>query len=40
MKDAKNYLANFIALIYGYADPDIVILGGSVALKLKDLLKK
>lgn len=33
MDDAKNYLANFIAFIYNYADPDIVILGGSVALK-------
>lgn len=34
MNDAKNYLANFIAFIYGFADPDIVILGGSVALKI------
>lgn len=32
MEDAKNYLANFIAFIYAYADPEIVILGGSVAL--------
>lgn len=35
MKDAKNYLANFIAFIYAFADPDIVILGGSVALKIE-----
>lgn len=35
MEEAKNYLANYIAFIYGYADPDIVILGGSVALKIK-----
>ncbi len=34
MNDAKNYLANFIAFIYNFADPDIVILGGSVALKI------
>jgi glucokinase len=32
-KNAKNYLANFIAFIYAFADPEIVILGGSVALK-------
>lgn len=34
MYDAKNYLANFIAFIYAFADPEIVILGGSVALKI------
>lgn len=34
MDDAKNYLANFIAFIYAFADPEIVILGGSVALKI------
>lgn len=33
MDDAKEYLANFIGVVYGYADPEIVILGGSVALK-------
>ncbi len=32
--DAKNYLANFIAFIFAFADPEIVILGGSVALKI------
>ncbi len=40
MKDAKNYLANFIALIYGFADPDIVILGGSVALKIDGFVEE
>lgn len=40
MKDAKNYLANFIALIYGFADPDIVILGGSVALKIEGFVEE
>lgn len=39
MADAKNYLANFIALIYGFADPDIVILGGSVALKINGFVE-
>lgn len=34
MDDAKNYLANFIAFIYAFADPEIVILGGSVAIKI------
>ena len=34
MDDAKNYLANYIAIVYAYADPEIVILGGSVALKI------
>ena len=39
INDAKNYLANFIAFIYGFADPDIVILGGSVALKIDGFVK-
>lgn len=34
MDDAKEYLANTIAIIYAFIDPDIVILGGSVALKI------
>ena len=38
--DAKNYLANFIALIYGIVDPDIVILGGSVALKIDGFVEE
>lgn len=33
MDEAKLYLANFIAGIQAFIDPDIVILGGSVALK-------
>ena len=32
--DAKEYLANAIAIIYAFLDPDIVVLGGSVALKI------
>ena len=32
--DAKEYMANGIACIYSLLDPDIVILGGSVALKI------
>ena len=34
MDDAKEYLANTIAIIYSFIDPEIVILGGSVALKI------
>lgn len=34
MDEAKLYLANFIAMIQAYIDPEIVILGGSVALKI------
>lgn len=40
MNDAKNYLANFIAFIYNFADPDIVILGGSVALKIDGFVEE
>lgn len=34
MDDAKEYLANHIAATYAFLDPDIIILGGSVALKI------
>lgn len=34
MEDAKEYLANTIAIIYAFFDPEIVILGGSVAIKI------
>ena len=34
MEDAKEYLANTIAIIYAFVDPEIVILGGSVAIKI------
>lgn len=40
MNDAKTYLANYIAGIYGYADPDIVILGGSVSLKIEGFVEE
>lgn len=36
MTDSKLYLANFIAGIQAYIDPEIVILGGSVALKIPE----
>ncbi len=34
MAEAKNYLANYLAGVQAYIDPDIIILGGSVALKI------
>lgn len=40
MDDAKEYLANFIGVVYGYADPEIVILAGSVALKIDGFVEE
>lgn len=40
MDDAKEYLANYIGIVYGYADPEIVILGGSVALKIDGFVEE
>ncbi len=39
MNDAKVYLANFIAMLYATVDPGVVILGGSVALKIDGFVK-
>ncbi|MDE5757945.1 MAG: ROK family protein [Allobaculum sp.] len=39
MEDAKEYLANMIATIIAITDPEIVILGGSVAMKIKGFVK-
>lgn len=40
MTDAKVHLANFIAAIYNLVDPDIVILGGSVAIKIAGFVQE
>ena len=40
MTDAKSHLANFIAGIYNLTDPDIVILGGSVAIKVEAFVEE
>ncbi len=39
MEDAKEYLANAIAMIFAVEDPDIFILGGSVALKIEGFVE-
>ena len=37
MEDAYEYLSSFLGILYGVLDPDIFVLGGSVALKIPDL---
>ena len=37
--DAKVYLANAIAALYAFNDPSIVVLGGSVALKIEGFIE-
>ncbi len=38
MEESKNHLANFIGCIYALEDPDIIVLGGSVALKIPNFI--
>ncbi len=40
MNDAKKYLANAIAASYAYIDPNVVVLGGSVALKIDGFVEE
>lgn len=40
MEDAKDYLASGIATIFAINDPDIIILGGSVALKIPNFIEE
>jgi len=40
MDDAKEYLANFTAILIAITDPEIVILGGSVALKIPGFVQE
>ena len=40
MDAAKEYLANFIAILIAITDPEIVILGGSVALKIPGFVQE
>ena len=40
MEDAYEYLSNFIGILYGVLDPDLFVLGGSVALKIPGFIKE
>lgn len=40
MDDAKQYLANFCAALIAITDPEIIILGGSVALKVDGFVEE
>ncbi len=40
MEDAKEYLANGIAIIIALVDPSIIILGGSVSLKIEGFVEE
>lgn len=40
MDDAKVYLANYIAGLQAFVDPEIIILGGSVALKIPGFVEE
>ena len=40
MDDAIEYLANAISIIYAFIDPEIVILGGSVAIKIDGFIEE
>ena len=40
MQEAKELLANYLAGIQAYIDPDIIILGGSVALKIDGFVEE
>lgn len=39
MDDAIEYMANAVASAYAFLDPDIVVLGGSVALKIEGYIE-
>lgn len=39
MNDAIEYLGNTVATVYGFLDPDLVVLGGGVALKVDGLVE-
>ncbi|MBS7007672.1 ROK family protein [Anaerostipes sp.] len=40
MEDAYEFLSNFIGILYGVLDPDLFVLGGSVALKIPGFIKE
>ncbi len=40
MEDAYEYLSNFLGILYGILDPEIFVLGGSVALKIPGFIEE
>lgn len=40
MEDAYEYLSSFLGTLYGILDPDIFVLGGSVALKIPGFIEE
>lgn len=40
MEDAYEYLSSFIGILYGVLDPEIFVLGGSVALKIPGFVEE
>lgn len=40
MEDAYEYLSSFLGILYGILDPDIFVLGGSVALKIPGFIEE
>ncbi len=40
MEDVYEYLSSFLGILYGVLDPDLFVLGGSVALKIPGFIKE
>lgn len=40
MEDAYEYLSSFLGILYGVLDPEIFVLGGSVALKIPGFIEE
>lgn len=40
MEDAYEYLSSFLGILYGVLDPDLFVLGGSVALKIPGFIEE
>lgn len=40
MEEAKQYLANFLGTLIAIIDPDVIVLGGSVALKIDGFVEE
>lgn len=40
MEDAYEYLSSFLGILYGVLDPDLFVMGGSVALKIPGFIQE